>query len=151
MEKLSRGMKQRLVFARTILHDPELLFLDEPTANLDPTTAQEVRDLIRKLNERGTTVFLTTHNMEEADELCHRVAFLNRGDIVESGTPRELKLRYALGKVIISTDEGEREVPLEKEAIISELKRGGELLMIHSKEPSLKEVFLRLTKKQEVE
>ena len=65
--------------------------------------------------------------------------------------PRELKLRYALGKVIISTDEGEREVPLEKEAIISELKRGGELLMIHSKEPSLKEVFLRLTKKQEVE
>ena len=151
VEKLSRGMKQRLVFARTILHDPELLFLDEPTANLDPTTAQEVRDLIRKLNERGTTVFLTTHNMEEADELCHRVAFLNRGDIVESGTPRELKLRYALGKVIISTDEGEREVPLEKEAIISELKRGGELLMIHSKEPSLKEVFLRLTKKQEVE
>ena len=68
-------MKQRLVFARTILHDPELLFLDEPTANLDPTTAQEVRDLIRKLNERGTTVFLTTHNMEEADELCHRVPF----------------------------------------------------------------------------
>ena len=88
VEKLSRGMKQRLVFARTILHDPELLFLDEPTANLDPTTAQEVRDLIRKLNGRGTTVFLTTHNMEEADELCHRVAFLNRGDIVESGTPR---------------------------------------------------------------
>ena len=144
-------MKQRLVFARTILHDPELLFLDEPTANLDPTTAQEVRDLIRKLNERGTTVFLTTHNMEEADELCHRVAFLNRGDIVESGTPRELKLRYAAGKVTISTEEGEREVPLEKGAIISELERGGELLMIHSKEPSLKEVFLRLTKKQEVE
>lgn len=151
VEKLSRGMRQRLVFARTILHDPELLFLDEPTANLDPTTAQEVRDLIRKLNGRGTTVFLTTHNMEEADELCHRVAFLNRGDIVESGTPRELKLRYALGKVIISTEEGEREVSLEKDAIISELERGGELLTIHSEEPSLKEVFLRLTKKQEVE
>ena len=98
VEKLSRGMKQRLVFARTILHDPELLFLDEPTANLDPTTAQEVRDLIRKLNERGTTVFLTTHNMEEADELCHRVAFLNRGDIVESGTPREFEAPLCAGQ-----------------------------------------------------
>ena len=90
VEKLSRGMKQRLVFARTILHNPRLLFLDEPTANLDPATADEIRELITKLNRNGTTVFLTTHNMEEADELCHRIALLNKGHIVECGSPEEL-------------------------------------------------------------
>ncbi|MEG0593205.1 MAG: ABC transporter ATP-binding protein, partial [Coprobacillus sp.] len=78
VSKLSRGQKQRVVFARTIIHSPEILFLDEPTANLDPATAQEVRDIIKHLNNNGTTVFLTTHNMEEADELCHRIAFLNQ-------------------------------------------------------------------------
>lgn len=77
VDKLSRGMKQRLVFARTIIHSPSLLFLDEPTANLDPATADEIRELIKKLNRNGATIFLTTHNMEEADELCHRIALLN--------------------------------------------------------------------------
>lgn len=144
--KLSRGMKQRLVFVRTILHKPELLFLDEPTANLDPATAEEVRGLMRKLNEAGTTIFLTTHNMEEADELCDRIAFLNHGSIVECGAPEELKLKYSERKVVITTENGEKEVDLEKDAIADALKNSGELLMIHSKEPSLKEVFLKLTR-----
>ena len=95
VEKLSRGMKQRLVFARTIIHSPSLLFLDEPTANLDPATADEIRELIKKLNRNGATIFLTTHNMEEAEELCHRIALLNKGKIVENGSPEELKLKYA--------------------------------------------------------
>lgn len=151
VEKLSRGMKQRLIFARTILHQPRLLFLDEPTANLDPTTAEEVRTLIRTLNENGTTVFLTTHNMEEADELCDRIAFLNQGSIVESGTPRELKLKYSRGKVVITTEAGEKELPLDKEAIIQELRKEEKLLMIHSREPSLKEVFLQLTGQEKEE
>ena len=77
VEKLSRGMKQRLVFARTILHSPDLLFLDEPTANLDPATADEIRELIRDLNRSGATIFLTTLNLEEADELCHSIDLLN--------------------------------------------------------------------------
>lgn len=148
VEKLSRGMKQRLVFARTILHSPDLLFLDEPTANLDPATADEIRELIRDLNRSGATIFLTTHNMEEADELCHRIALLNKGHIVESGSPEELKLKYAGKKVVITTGKKRTEVPLEKSCIIKALEQAEDLLMIHSEEPSLRDVFLTLTKEE---
>ena len=146
VEKLSRGMKQRLVFARTIIHSPKLLFLDEPTANLDPATADEIRALIRQLNDNGTTVFLTTHNMEEADELCHRIALLNKGKIVDCGSPEELKLKYSRKKVVITSTDGTKEIPLDKSDIIHELEGTGDLLMIHSEEPSLRDVFLTLTK-----
>lgn len=148
VEKLSRGMKQRLVFARTILHSPDLLFLDEPTANLDPATADEIRELIRNLNRSGATIFLTTHNMEEADELCHRIALLNKGHIVESGSPEALKLKYAGKKVVITTGQKKIEVPLEKGCIIKALEQAEDLLMIHSEEPSLRDVFLTLTKEE---
>lgn len=145
VEKLSRGMKQRLVFARTILHKPTLLFLDEPTANLDPVSAEEVRGLIRQLNEEGTTIFLTTHNMEEADELCDRIALLNQGSIMESGNPEKLKLKYAKHKVVVTTAQKEIEIPLDGASIMDVLQKNPEILMIHSQEPSLKEVFITLT------
>lgn len=145
VSKLSRGMRQRVIFARTIIHSPEILFLDEPTANLDPATAQEVRDIIKLLNQMGTTVFLTTHNMEEADELCHRIAFLNQGHVIECGKPEDLKLKYSKQTIELTTQNGKRTIPLNKEKLISELKDIDELLMIHSIEPSLKEVFLFLT------
>lgn len=148
VEKLSRGMKQRLVFARTILHNPRLLFLDEPTANLDPATADEIRELITKLNRNGTTVFLTTHNMEEADELCHRIALLNKGHIVECGSPEELKLKYSKKKVLITTGKGKKEISLDKNELLDELEKTEDLLMIHSEEPSLRDVFLSLTKEE---
>lgn len=148
VEKLSRGMKQRLVFARTILHNPRLLFLDEPTANLDPATADEIRELITKLNRNGTTVFLTTHNMEEADELCHRIVLLNKGHIVECGSPEELKLKYSKKKVLITTGKGKKEISLDKNELIDELEKTEDLLMIHSEEPSLRDVFLSLTKEE---
>ena len=148
VEKLSRGMKQRLVFARTILHNPRLLFLDEPTANLNPATADEIRELITKLNRNGTTVFLTTHNMEEADELCHRIALLNKGHIVECGSPEELKLKYSKKKVLITTGKGKKEISLDKNELIDELEKTEDLLMIHSEEPSLRDVFLSLTKEE---
>lgn len=146
VEKLSKGMKQRLVFARTIIHSPSLLFLDEPTANLDPATADEIRELIKKLNRNGATIFLTTHNMEEAEELCHRIALLNKGKIVENGSPEELKLKYAEKKVLITTRDGKTEVPLEKDRIVKILEEAEDILMIHSEEPSLRDVFLTLTK-----
>ena len=146
VEKLSRGMKQRVVFARTIIHSPSLLFLDEPTANLDPATADEIRELIKKLNRNGATIFLTTHNMEEAEELCHRIALLNKGKIVENGSPEELKLKYAEKKVLITTRDGKTEVPLEKDCIVKILEEAEDILMIHSEEPSLRDVFLTLTK-----
>ena len=146
VEKLSKGMKQRLVFARTIIHSPSLLFLDEPTANLDLATADEIRELIKKLNRNGATIFLTTHNMEEAKELCHRIALLNKGKIVENGSPEELKLKYAEKKVLITTRDGKTEVPLEKDRIVKILEEAEDILMIHSEEPSLRDVFLTLTK-----
>lgn len=145
VEKLSKGMRQRLIFARTILHGPELLFLDEPTANLDPSTAEEVRGLIRQMKDNGTTVFLTTHNMEEADEMCDRIALLNEGHIIECGSPYELKLKYARKQVEVTSNLGKEALPLDKTTLIHYLEKCQELIMIHSVEPSLKEVFLTLT------
>ncbi len=145
-EKLSRGMKQRLMFARAILHQPKLLFLDEPTANLDPATSADVHALIREMNRQGTTIFLTTHNMEEAQELCDRVAFLNEGHLVEEGTPQALRLKYAEDSVELRYQDGTTlRVRKEPEAIREALKHEGRLLTIHSQEPDLKTIFLLLT------
>lgn len=144
---LSRGMKQRLMFARAILHSPKLLFLDEPTANLDPFTSEEVHQLIVGLNRQGTTVFLTTHNMEEADELCDRVAFLNQGKIVELGAPEELKLKYSSGLVNVLLANGETcQIERTRAAMLNLLnEQKQEILRIHSVEPDLKTIFLDLT------
>ncbi len=148
-KKLSKGMKQRLMLARAVIHKPKLLFLDEPTASLDPGITLEIHNLLRELNKNGTTVFLTTHNMEEADKLCDRVAFLNEGEIVELGEPKNLKLKYATDEISILTRKEKREFVLKNEPfsadIVSELIRENDLLSIHSIEPNLEEVFLKLT------
>lgn len=148
-KKLSKGMKQRLMLARAVIHKPKLLFLDEPTASLDPGTTLEIHNLLRELNRTGTTVFLTTHNMEEADKLCDRVAFLNEGEIVELGEPKNLKLKYATDEISILTRKEKREFTIKNEPesaeIISKLIRENDLLSIHSIEPNLEEVFLKLT------
>jgi len=91
VEGYSRGMKQRLHLARTLLHDPNILFLDEPTIGLDPVGARELRQTIRQLHERGKTILLTTHYMFEADALCDRIVVIGNGRLLASGTPRELK------------------------------------------------------------
>ena len=90
VSKLSEGMRQRLALARAILHSPKVLFLDEPTSALDPSTARGIHELILDLRDKGTTILLTTHNMEEAVDLCDHVALLYKGEIVESGSPREI-------------------------------------------------------------
>jgi ABC-2 type transport system ATP-binding protein len=87
---LSRGMRQRLALARAVLHEPKILFLDEPTSGLDPGTARGIHKLIQRLRDNGATVFLTTHNMEEAVKLCDNVALLHKGQIVEQGIPAEI-------------------------------------------------------------
>ena len=92
--KISRGMRQRLMLARAVLHEPKILFLDEPTSALDPLTARGIHQLIRELKEGGATVFLTTHNMEEATHLCDRVVMLHGGGIIEQGSPKEICQRY---------------------------------------------------------
>jgi ABC-2 type transport system ATP-binding protein len=95
VEQYSRGMRQRLHIARGLLTDPELLFMDEPTIGLDPMGARELRQLIPELVRRGKTILLTTHYMSEADELCNRIAIINRGEIVASGTPSEIKKGFS--------------------------------------------------------
>jgi ABC-2 type transport system ATP-binding protein len=90
-------MKQRLLIARAILHQPKVLFLDEPTRGLDPGVARQIRNLVSDLSQKGITIFLTTHYMEEADRLCQRVAILDEGKIVALDTPDQLKLQYGHG------------------------------------------------------
>ncbi|HEY6836682.1 MAG TPA: ABC transporter ATP-binding protein [Gaiellaceae bacterium] len=99
-EGYSRGMKQRLHVARGLLHDPEVLFLDEPTIGLDPVGAREIRETIASLTQAGKTVLLTTHYMFEADALCDRIAVISKGSIVAEGTPLDLKRGVAQGTVV---------------------------------------------------
>ena len=100
VENLSKGMRQRLALARSILHQPKVLFLDEPTSGLDPSTAKGIHQLIMGLRDKGTTIFLTTHNMEEAVRLCNHVSLLNKGKIVEQGEPTEICQRHNAVKTI---------------------------------------------------
>ncbi len=149
IQGFSNGMKQRLVIARALLHQPKLLFLDEPTRGLDPAVALELRHLIGGLAEQGVTVFLTTHYMEEADQLCKRVAFLNQGKIVALDTPERLKIAYGqhCAKVLM-VDGSRREILLDGPAgnqALAELVAGGQVQTIHSGEATLEEVFLQLT------
>ncbi|MDF2543808.1 MAG: bacitracin transport ATP-binding protein BcrA [Herbinix sp.] len=147
--KLSKGMKQRLMIARAVLHKPRLLFLDEPTSSLDPGTSLEIHKLLRKLNQDGTTIFLTTHNMEEADKLCDRVAFLNDGEIVEMGNPRDLKLKYTTDEINVVLRDSKESIVLknstETGSKIKTWMEQGKLLSIHSMEPNLENIFLNLT------
>ncbi|MCL1964089.1 MAG: ABC transporter ATP-binding protein, partial [Firmicutes bacterium] len=147
-KNLSRGMKQRLMLARAVLHKPKLLFLDEPTASLDPSTTQQIHKLLRELNSEGTTIFLTTHNMEEADRLCARVAFLNHGSIVTCDAPDALKLQYAREEMIALTKSGTVRRIGKTAGDLRELADSLEndrLLTLHSQEPNLEEIFLELT------
>jgi ABC-2 type transport system ATP-binding protein len=148
VKKYSTGMKQRLLIARALINGPRVLFLDEPTRGLDPASAREVRQLIARLSEQGTTVLLTTHYMEEADELCHRVAFLSQGKVVALDTPRELKLR--LGRraaTVLLKSRDERTLRLDDPSdadALAEWMRDGQVLTIHSQEGTLADVFIAL-------
>ena len=147
--KLSKGMRARLSLARVFMHSPELIFLDEPTSGLDPQTMKQIHKLILEKKKDGCTIFLTTHNMEEAYKLCDNVALLNEGVIVENGNPEEVCRRYNHQKKIkIHLASGEdmelehnREAAGEIECLLSE----GLLETIHSSEPTLETVFLKLT------
>ena len=149
IKKISRGMKQRLLIAIAIIHKPKLLFLDEPTSALDPGTAKKVHALLRELNEQGATIFLTTHNMEEADKLCDRVAFLNNGQIVKIGKPQELKLEYREDYFKVTIKGEENSLKIKKDLLglkqIEKWMQENKLLTVHSQEPNLEEIFLMLT------
>jgi ABC-2 type transport system ATP-binding protein len=149
--KLSKGMKQRVLIARAVLHQPKILFLDEPTAALDPGTTLDIHKLIKQLNKEGTTVFLTTHDMFEADKLCDRVAFLNEGQIIDVESPKKLKLKYAIDAIHIGLEDGTyhtvKKDPLGGKQIEQWLSEG-KLKTLHSQEPNLEQIFLTLTGKE---
>ena len=147
-KKCSRGMKQRAILASAVLHRPRLLFLDEPTSGLDPATSQEIHRLLLQLNKTGTTIFLTTHNMEEADKLCHRVGIINQGKLIACGAPRDLKLQFARDEIRVMKRDRQYITVKKDEAgakRIAELIQAGDGVTIHSNEPNLEEIFLQLT------
>ena len=148
----SKGMRQRLMIARALVHDPDVLLLDEPTDGLDPVSSEAVRDVIRARVEAGNAVLLTTHDMHEADELSNRVAFLNEGTVYALDTPENLKLAHGqrVVKVRVRDAEGVREesVPLDDAqagARIQGLVDGGDVVTIHTAEATLEDVFLGMT------
>ena len=147
--RLSKGMRQRLVLARALLHSPKVLFLDEPTSGLDPATAQAIHKLLKEVQAEGTTIFLTTHNMEEATKLCDRVALLNDGKIVSLDTPRNTCLNFKRErKLEVGLKDKSQLVINQDPAGIAQLNEwlSQDLVeTIHSNEPTLEEVFIAKT------
>jgi fluoroquinolone transport system ATP-binding protein len=148
----SKGMKCRLSIARCLLNSPELIFLDEPTGGLDPRNIQSVKDLIRAERDGGATVFLTTHDMAAADELCDRVAFIIDGRVACIDSPRALKLKHGERAVRIEYRSGERtahaDFPLDglaDNAAFEQVLRGCDVQTIHTREATLADVFIRVT------
>jgi len=153
VETYSKGMKQRLMVARSLVNRPRVLFLDEPTAGLDPTSSEAIRNIIIEERKRGATVFLTTHDMLEADKLSDRVAFMDQGKIVALDTPHNLKQQYGKRalKAKVSTEKGEledREVILdtpETSNDIQQLFSQEKVVTVHSEEASLEDIFIEIT------
>lgn len=149
VSRLSKGMRGRVNLCRALLKEADILYLDEPTSGLDPATTWKIHQLIEEESQSGTTVFLTTHNMHEAEELCDRVMLLNEGKIVEQGTPEDIRTRYnALNEIEVTLKDGEKQVirnARESEDILAEWMRAERIVAIHSSEPDLEKVFLRIT------
>ena len=146
---LSKGMRNRMLLARAILSSPKVLFLDEPTSGLDPKTTEEIHQLIQSMQEQGTTVFLTTHNMAEAEKLCENIALLNEGEIIEYGNPKEICRKYNHQKqLLLHLYDGSDVVLGHTEEDMQKVKQyldGNQIETIHSSEPNLETVFIELT------
>ena len=148
----SKGMQQRLMVARSLINTPKVLFLDEPTAGLDPVSSQAIRNIIKKEAERGAAVLLTTHDMHEADELSDRVVFLNEGKIHAMDTPENLKLKHGKRAVRVRFREGEEVkehlVALDQKSTGERLKEVVDtdgLMTIHTEEATLENIFIQMT------
>ena len=152
VSEYSKGMKTRLGVARALLNDPQLIFLDEPTVGLDPASGRRIRNLIREMKEAGRTVFLTTHDMTVADDLCDRVAFIVNGEIRLVESPHDLKLAHGARTVVVEYglggSPGRREFPLDglgDNADFLALLREATVHTLHTQEATLEDVFLRVT------
>jgi len=155
VSSFSNGMRQRLMIARALLHKPPMLFLDEPSRGLDPLSAREIRQTIQELCQQGTTVLLTSHLMEEADQLCQHVAFLVGGHIVANDTPRALKLNHGQRVMSVTLENNTalngtlKELTLNMDnptdqAQLTHLMAQGKVRAVHSQEATLEEVFIEV-------
>lgn len=143
-DKLSTGMKQRMLLARALINKPSVLFLDEPTSGLDPATSRVIHELLLTLKAEGTTIFLTTHDMHEATLLCDHLALLDKGKLIEKGSPDALIRKYHTDKkVAVTYRDGQRET-LSYDGLLA-LTDGSEIETIHSLEPTLEDIFIALT------
>ncbi len=155
VEAFSKGMRMRLNFIRSVIHKPKLLFLDEPTSGLDPTNSRMLKDFIVELRDKGTTIFLTTHNMADADELCDRVAFMIDGQLPVINTPETLKLQHGRKSVKVRFRQNSHVETLEFD--LKNLGSNSEFLnlinsttveTIHTQEATLEDIFIQVTGKQ---
>ncbi|WP_163970913.1 ABC transporter ATP-binding protein [Oceanobacillus halotolerans] len=151
VSKLSKGMKQRVLLAKALIHKPELVFLDEPTSALDPANMAQIHRGLQRLNEAGTTIFLTTHNMEEATVLCDRVAFLHNGEIQEMDSPDTLRYKYSTHAFHVETFDGDKlviENNRDNADQIRDLIANGSVKAINTDNPTLGQIFLKITGKE---
>ena len=143
-EKLSTGMKQRMLLARALLNNPKVLFLDEPTSGLDPATSRVIHDLLLDLRAKGASIFLTTHDMQEATLLCDKVALLYQGKLVEMGSPADLIKKHHIEKKVKVTYQDGRVLELAYDKLATLDDYSG-IETIHSCEPTLEDIFITLT------
>ena len=148
----SKGMKSRLNFIKSLVHNPEILFLDEPTSGLDPNNAKIMKDMIMKEREKGKTIIITTHNMQDATELCDRVVFIVDGQMKALDTPHNFIMKRGAAKVTYSYMENGKEQSntsvlseLSDDMLLKELISGNRIIAIHSAEPTLSDIFMELT------
>lgn len=151
-DSFSKGMKHRLTFARSMINDPDIWFLDEPTTGLDPAIAGKIKHIVKQENKKGKTVFLSTHNMQVADELCHRVAFIIDGTIKRIDSPRNLKLEFGEKTVHVDHISGGEKIheqfsllDPEDKVKLSEIIKNGSIEMMHTKEATLEDIFIKVT------
>ena len=148
----SKGMKTKLNFARALLNTPEVLFLDEPTTGLDPVSSRLIKNLIKQKQKEGTTIFLTTHNMNDADELCDKVGFIVDGKLVLISNPKELKISH--GRKIVKVEYLKEKELLSQEFSLADLwsntafinlLKSGKVQTIHTAEATLEDIFIKVT------
>ncbi|MDR1530716.1 MAG: ABC transporter ATP-binding protein [Clostridiales bacterium] len=151
VSEYSKGMKSRLNFIKALMHDPEVLFLDEPTSGLDPTNSRLMKDMILQEKATGKTIFLTTHNMMDAAELCGRVAFIVNGSIKALDSPHNLIMRKGAAKIKYLYYDGQERTGecllsnTSSDSALLQLMRENRILSIHSSEPTLNDIFIDIT------
>lgn len=151
----SKGMKMRLNFVKALLNDPQVLFLDEPTNGLDPSNARIIKDIILEEKKKGKTILITTHLMGDVEELCDEVAFIAHGELLETATPKSLKLKYGRREVKVEYSDQQQlqsvVLPLDglsNHGLFQQILKENRIITMHSQETSLDKIFIEITGKK---